>query len=223
MDDGVRRALEGAADLGGFFGLGIDAGDADGRGGCTAAELYAPGSPALPAIVARMRARLGGEDRAVASVAHLGYAARLVSPVLAVALLADAVLVVPAADLFVVQEAGGGLRLSAGAGARLAALSAEAVRDTVAAHLEPFAAHLRTRYRLAPALLRGNAASALAGAVRVLPGALRQRGAALAEEVLALPPFAGTLRASGVRRSCCLYYRLPGGGTCGDCPLGQRG
>jgi hypothetical protein len=21
------------------------------------------------------------------------------------------------------------------------------------------------------------------------------------------------------RRSCCLYYRLPGGGYCGDCPL----
>jgi ferric iron reductase protein FhuF len=21
------------------------------------------------------------------------------------------------------------------------------------------------------------------------------------------------------RRSCCLFYRLPGGGTCGDCPL----
>src|SRR2546423_754961 len=24
------------------------------------------------------------------------------------------------------------------------------------------------------------------------------------------------------RRSCCLFYRLPGGGTCGDCPLRPR-
>jgi len=40
----------------------------------------------------------------------------------------------------------------------------------------------------------------------------------------------GPLRGSGhltihngrlrfTRRSCCLYYRLDGGGTCGDCPL----
>ena len=24
------------------------------------------------------------------------------------------------------------------------------------------------------------------------------------------------------RRTCCLYYRLPGGGLCGDCVLHQR-
>ncbi|WP_250213408.1 (2Fe-2S)-binding protein [Acrocarpospora catenulata] len=37
----------------------------------------------------------------------------------------------------------------------------------------------------------------------------------------------GTGRFAGepffVRRSCCLYYRVPGGGTCGDCVLAQSG
>ncbi|OAA19859.1 FhuF 2Fe-2S C-terminal domain-containing protein [Frankia sp. EI5c] len=48
--------------------------------------------------------------------------------------------------------------------------------------------------------------------------------------LLATPPLVGTtvhtLTADGrvvlstvVRRSCCLFYRVPGGGTCGDCPL----
>ncbi|WP_018637650.1 (2Fe-2S)-binding protein [Parafrankia elaeagni] len=48
--------------------------------------------------------------------------------------------------------------------------------------------------------------------------------------LLATPPLAHTtvhaLTADGqvvpstvVRRSCCLFYRVPGGGTCGDCPL----
>jgi len=25
-----------------------------------------------------------------------------------------------------------------------------------------------------------------------------------------------------MRRSCCLFYRLPGAGTCGDCVLDER-
>jgi hypothetical protein len=51
----------------------------------------------------------------------------------------------------------------------------------------------------------------------------------LAERVLARPPLAGTgvlirpdparARRFLVRRNCCLYYRIPGGGTCGDCVL----
>jgi ferric iron reductase protein FhuF len=46
---------------------------------------------------------------------------------------------------------------------------------------------------------------------------------ALVRELLARPPLAGawTVGAQGfVRRSCCLYYRVPpGGGLCGDCAL----
>lgn len=52
----------------------------------------------------------------------------------------------------------------------------------------------------------------------------------LTARLLATPPLAGTtvhsltpdgqlVVPSVVRRSCCLFYRVPGGGTCGDCPL----
>ncbi|MFC8343231.1 (2Fe-2S)-binding protein [Streptomyces sp. NPDC057280] len=95
-------------------------------------------------------------------------------------------------------------------------------------HLEPLAAALRARHRLAPGLLRGNAASALAGAARQLSGWARAHGRtdvaartrALTTELLAHPLLAGTGTLTGTafrRRSCCLYYRVPGGGVCGDC------
>lgn len=95
-------------------------------------------------------------------------------------------------------------------------------------HLEPLAAALRARHRVAPGLLRGNAASALAGAARQLEGWARANGRpdaaarsrALTAELLAHPLLAGTGTATGTafrRRSCCLYYRVPGGGVCGDC------
>lgn len=95
-------------------------------------------------------------------------------------------------------------------------------------HLDPLAAALRARHRLAPGLLRGNAASALAGAARQLSGWARANGRtevaartrALTTELLAHPLLAGTGTLNGTafrRRSCCLYYRVPGGGVCGDC------
>ncbi|MFF5493705.1 (2Fe-2S)-binding protein [Streptomyces aquilus] len=95
-------------------------------------------------------------------------------------------------------------------------------------HLEPLASALRARHRLAPGLLRGNAASALTGAARQLSGWARANGRtevaarsrALTTELLAHPLLAGTGTLTGTafrRRSCCLYYRVPGGGVCGDC------
>ncbi|MFD5405138.1 (2Fe-2S)-binding protein [Streptomyces griseorubiginosus] len=84
-------------------------------------------------------------------------------------------------------------------------------------HLEPLAAALRTVYRPAGGLLWGNAASALVGAVRQL-GPHGAGARALAAELLAHPLLEGTLDPRTLRRrSCCLYYRLPGGGVCGDC------
>ncbi|MEU5039975.1 (2Fe-2S)-binding protein [Streptomyces griseorubiginosus] len=84
-------------------------------------------------------------------------------------------------------------------------------------HLEPLAAALRTAYRPAGGLLWGNAASALVGAVRQL-GPHGAGARALAAELLAHPLLEGTLDPRTLRRrSCCLYYRLPGGGVCGDC------
>ncbi|MDX3312508.1 (2Fe-2S)-binding protein [Streptomyces sp. NPDC054884] len=106
---------------------------------------------------------------------------------------------------------------------------AETVADTVLEdHLVPLAAALRARCPVAPGLLRGNAASALAATARLLgrwadehsrPD-VAARTRALTAALLAHPLLAdtGTL-SDGVfrRRSCCLYYRVPGGGLCGDC------
>ncbi|MFE9173981.1 (2Fe-2S)-binding protein [Streptomyces kebangsaanensis] len=106
---------------------------------------------------------------------------------------------------------------------------ADTVADLVLhGHLVPLAAALRARHRLAPGLLRGNAASALAGAGRLLERWARDNGRTeaagrareLTARLLAHPLLdrAGTLAATGFRRrSCCLYYRVPGGGVCGDC------
>jgi FhuF 2Fe-2S C-terminal domain len=56
-----------------------------------------------------------------------------------------------------------------------------------------------------------------------------ETAAQLTARMLALEPLRGTgelvqpdisrPRRFLIRRSCCLYYRVPGGGTCGDCVL----
>ena len=81
-------------------------------------------------------------------------------------------------------------------------------------------------------MLRGNVASALAGAAAVLAGTCPARAEAaywLTAQMLALEPWRGTgefvlsgpggSRPQFVRHSCCLLYRVPGAGTCGDCVL----
>ena len=98
-------------------------------------------------------------------------------------------------------------------------------RVVVERHLGPLVAAIGDITSVAEGLLWGNAASALVGALTVLAGA-RPAGAGtggrLVAELLDLPPLrgTGTLGPRGFRRnSCCLYYRVPGGGLCGDCAL----
>ncbi|WAZ25544.1 (2Fe-2S)-binding protein [Streptomyces cinnabarinus] len=103
--------------------------------------------------------------------------------------------------------------------------AADPVDAVIHGHLEPLTALVHERHRVAEGLLWGNAGSALAGAARQLERwALAQgrtedavRSRALTTALLAHPRLAGTLDANGRRRSCCLYYRVPGGGVCGDC------
>ena len=98
----------------------------------------------------------------------------------------------------------------------------------------PLVGAVRALVPVSPRVLWGNVASSVAGAKRVL-GTERPesaiRAAELAAAVLDHPLLAGTgeRRPPGPpdrgwtfrRRSCCLYYRLPGGGTCGDCVLSR--
>ncbi|MFE5917182.1 (2Fe-2S)-binding protein [Streptomyces sp. NPDC056468] len=95
-------------------------------------------------------------------------------------------------------------------------------------HLQPLTDAVHARYRVATGLLWGNAGSALAGAARQLDQwahaggrtDVAARARALATELFGHPLLAGTGTLTGTafrRRSCCLYYRVPGGGVCGDC------
>ncbi|MCX4237934.1 (2Fe-2S)-binding protein [Streptomyces ortus] len=95
-------------------------------------------------------------------------------------------------------------------------------------HLEPLSVALRARHPVAAGLLRGNAASALASTARLLDGwaaahgrtDVRARVRALTADLLGHPDLRDTGDWTGTvfrRRSCCLYYRVPGGGVCGDC------
>ncbi|MEU3984175.1 (2Fe-2S)-binding protein [Streptomyces sp. NPDC026672] len=96
------------------------------------------------------------------------------------------------------------------------------------AHLEPLGRLLHERHGVAPGLLRGNAASALAAAAGELARRtggdgredVARRARVLTADLFTHPLLAGTGTFTGSvfrRRSCCLYYRVPGGGVCGDC------
>lgn len=215
--------------LGGFFAL--RAGEDADRHLPTLAQAYGPVRPdvhradPLTVRVRRVSAALRTQEaRVAASVAHQGLAARLWSVALGCAALHGAVpdLAPDAVRWDPEGSAPDDLHLP-----EVRPLPGDAA--TVAAvvlhgHLEPLSAALRARHRVAPALLRGNAASALAAAAREITRHARPEAAAraarLARELLALPGLsgAGTPTATGFRRrSCCLYYRVPGGGVCGDC------
>jgi hypothetical protein len=218
----VRDALGQAARTGPFFALDLDpAGD----GWALAADLYAAGADAF---LARAGGAPGGaEARVAASIAQLGYAARLWSPVVGAALLGG---VVPDLDGLRISLRPASLGIGQPSGWHaddITGLAELSYRTVVVGHLEPLARALSGR--VAAGLLWGNAASALAGALGVLASArpgLREPASALAAALLASGRLAGTgdlgVTGSGLgfrRRSCCLYYRLPGGGLCGDCCL----
>ena len=179
--------------------------------------------------------RLGTpEPRVAASVLHLGIAARLWSPVLGSAVV-HRVLLDWTADGLEGKDTPGGplpLRLPAPSGQPVPDLSqvAEPLYRAVSALLEQLADLILGQVKIAPRLLWGNAASALGGTVRALARERPEYAAdalALGDRILGL----GYLRGAGgfaepapgrlffTRTSCCLYYRIPGGGKCGDCVL----
>ncbi|MER6471915.1 (2Fe-2S)-binding protein [Streptomyces collinus] len=202
---------------------------------------------ALTSRVATVADRLRtGEARVAASIAHQGLAARLWSTALACAALyrrapdlGPGLLrwdgAAPAPDDLWLTE----VRAAPGDPATLA--------DTVLhAHLRPLGEALTARYGVAAGLLWGNAGSALAGAARELDRWARAHGRTdvadrtrlLTDDLFTHPLLrttgtrttgAGTTRTTSPgapadhpapafrRRSCCLYYRVPGGGVCGDC------
>lgn len=183
-------------------------------------ELSAPEGPLAARIDEVARVLGTAERRVAASTAHLGLAARLWSVALGTAVTTGRVPELGAARFALPPQGPFDLWLPAGAGP---AASAATLHATVwDGQLRPLA----TAIGLAPGLLAGNAASALVGAARQLATvpALRAPATALARALLALPDLAPTgtptppPRPLAFRRtSCCLYYRTPSGGLCGDC------
>ncbi|MFC8358265.1 (2Fe-2S)-binding protein [Streptomyces griseorubiginosus] len=160
------------------------------------------------------------EPRIAASIAHLGLAARLWSVALGCAAVYGRIPDLSPGRLHWDPDGSvpDDLWLAPGGPGESLPGDARTLAEVVLhGHLEPLAAALRTAYRPARGLLRGNAASALVGAVRQL-GPHGAGARALAAELLAHPLLEGALDPRTLRRrSCCLYYRLPGGGVCGDC------
>ncbi|WP_419999727.1 (2Fe-2S)-binding protein [Streptomyces boninensis] len=216
----AAEALADIASLGPFFTV-VVGGAAEGWH--PVADTYRRG---FTDLVERTAARYEtGELRVGASIVQLGHAARLWSPVLGCAVVHG---IVP--DLTGLQRADNGpaLRLPTAAGFPAATgpeLAAQLYDVVLRQHLDPLAAGLRVK--VAPRLLAGNAASALVGSAQALLASrpdLRTPVTALTTELLNTGQLRGTgdLRPYDLRfkrRSCCLFYRTPGGGKCGDCSL----
>jgi ferric iron reductase protein FhuF len=234
----VTAALRHAGRLGPFFEVELDA---TGDGWSPLRRLLddpttvAGRLAAVRGVLAR-RAGVAPEAidaRAAASVHFLGFVARLVAPSLAAVALDGALPSFGPDDVhwrpvdrgpipIAVRSLGEERVADARAGG--AGLVDGVVRRIVAPAVDAFAvgAHLSR------IVLWGNVASALAGAASVLAQSTEPMTldpGAIVDSMLTSPgPLTGTgsFGSAGryfVRASCCLLYRLPGGGKCGDCVL----
>ncbi|MFJ8159624.1 (2Fe-2S)-binding protein [Streptomyces sp. NPDC096136] len=191
-------------------------------------ELY---GERLGPYVAEVGRRIGtGPDRVAASTAQFGIVSRLWSLGLGCAALGGAVPDLAPDRVWWRLPDGGSLQLWLPAPA--AVLPAGALGESVLGNLAVLDAALRRAYGVSGKVLRGNAASGLVGALRVLLD--RVPGPTAVELAAGLLADGGALAGTGefvheeglgvafVRRSCCLYYKVPGGGLCGDCVLRTR-
>lgn len=176
------------------------------------------------------RRNRSGPGRVAASTAQFGIAARLWSIGLGCAALAGRVPDLAAERVWWRLPGAGSLELWL---PEPGELPAEALGANVLGHMEQLDIAVRERFGVSPKVLRGNTASGLVGALRVLVDRVPGGGTAV-ELAGALLADGGALAGTGtfvheeglgvafVRRSCCLYYRVPGGGFCGDCVLRTR-
>lgn len=203
-------------------------------------RLHADPGP-LADRIAQVRSTLGSDDRVAASITFQGLVARLVAAPLAAVVLHG---VLPDPRGMARRPDGDdpwapGLPDARGtpspdpaddpAGA--SALVADELLDGL---VSPLVEAVRALVPVSGHVLWGNVASSLSGAGRVLDPArpcARPGLLGLLDGLVARAPLAGTGRLLRLeenrpdtewgfrRRSCCLYYRIPGGGLCGDCVL----
>jgi ferric iron reductase protein FhuF len=176
------------------------------------------------------------EPRVVASTVSLGLFARLVAPPLAAVVLTGVLPHWSVDSLWWQPVAGGPWPLAvsdphgrpAGLEESAELFGSSVVEGTVGSVVRA----VQAEFSVSEQVLWGNVASALAGAMTMLVAAHPERAdttAGLVERLLEREPLSGTgevvhpeasdPRRFFVRRSCCLFYRVPGGGYCGDCVL----
>ncbi|MFZ3474454.1 (2Fe-2S)-binding protein [Streptomyces sp. 4.24] len=226
MDDVLRQLRS----VGPFFTVAYGK-EPPGPGFRPLGELY---GERLGAYVGEVGRRIGsGPGRVAASTAQFGIASRLWSLALGCAVLAGRVPDLGPDRVGWRLPGAGSLELWLPEPAALPEEDpAQALAESVLGNLGVLDAALRERFGVSPRVLRGNAASGLVGAVRVLTDRVPGEAAASLAAVLlgAGGPLAGTgtylhepgLGVAFTRRSCCLYYKVPGGGLCGDCVLRTR-
>lgn len=172
------------------------------------------------------------EPRVVASTVFLGLAARLLAPPWGALVLAGVLPRLRIEELWWQPVVGGPWPLASRYVEGEDVTDAEGPRAYVGTVVDGVVAPLLARagadFRLSEKVLWGNVASALGGTTSMLVAArpdLADRATSLLTALLRTGPLTGTAELAGsgrpglVRRSCCLFYRVPGGGLCGDCVL----
>lgn len=200
----------------------------------------------------RTLARLGVgddavEERVIASLVFLDLAARVAAPAFGSVVSAGICPRVDPATVYFRPALGGPIPLAiTPRDGETSDLADHLLDDVIRPLLEPLLESFANTFSLSLHVLWGDTASAVAGAARAIALTrpdLTAPATALAREVLTLPPLTGTVvEVSAVadaadehatadhsdpavlfrRRSCCLYYRIPGSGICSDCVLAPR-
>jgi ferric iron reductase protein FhuF len=228
---GLEAAIRGAGRHNRLLGI-----DLEQAGGLSAGCWREPDAAGLARdLIDQVGAWLGTDQRRVAaSMVVLGYAARVLGPAVAV-LARDAILVDLSPDRVTFDfttDRGFQLALTppaAGWRGPNPALLQRWHTDLIDGHLAPVIDAVRSVVPVAAGLLWGNVASGLTGALIALTRddtipvqQAHTTGQALLDHGPLQTGGDWTLDQHGVRftrRSCCLYYRLPGGGMCADCAL----
>ena len=225
-------ALRAAAAVGAFFDV---VGLPPGRGWCTLRDLVR--TPAvLDRRVARTRRGVARPPavvadavplRTAASIDLLDLAARVLSPALGAAALTSLTPQFRLDRLWLRSESAQlavtAPEASPTATARAAAQALYA--GVVSTVLVPLVDAYADRYRLSTKVLWGNVASALHGSTGVLLASgleVELDPAEITAALLGTKLLDRTVRSTQprfIRNSCCLYYRIPGAGVCGDCLL----
>lgn len=244
---GLRVALEDVATLGPFFAVTADPSEQVDPTWTPWRDFYRDRSAMSDRVELVARALATSDRRVAASIALQGLAARLVSPVIAVAAVHRIVPRFTPESLhwrpavsgpwpMWESDPGGGATGPAGTAVRAGSPGplgeaglADGVADVlVEPHLAALVQVTREVESVSGRVLRGNVASAAAAAgalvARARPEAARAASVIVSRLLeTSLLADAGHFEAgwSFRRRSCCLYYRIPGGGTCGDCVLAQ--